>query len=147
LLFNPVIDSQPAASVVIANPTHVSVALYYESGKTPLPRVVAKGLDAAALKIRAKAQRDGVPVLEDPPLARKLFRDVALGQYINEESIDAVAAVFRRVRLGEERRRGLLRLAPAETEPNTAHRVSELDEVVPVETVAGSQGGAPLKIF
>jgi type III secretion protein U len=138
LLFNPVVGSQPAPSVVIANPTHVSVALYYESGKTPLPRVVEKGLDAAALKIRAKAERDGVPVLEDPPLARKLFRDVALGQYINEESIDAVAAVFRWVRLGQERRRGLLRLAPTETEPNTGHRINEPDEVGPVDLAAPS---------
>jgi type III secretion protein U len=133
LLFNPVIGSQPAPSVVIANPTHVSVALYYESGKTPLPRVVAKGLDAAALSIRAKAERDGVPVLEDPPLARQLFRDVAIGQYINEESIDAVAAVFRWVRLAQERRRLLLGLPLAETEPDTAHRVNEPGEVRPVD--------------
>jgi type III secretion protein U len=132
LLLSPVIGSPPAPSVVIANPTHVSVALYYERGKTPLPRVVAKGLDAAALQIRANAERDGVPVLEDPPLARKLFREVATGQYINEESIDAVAAVFRWVRLGQERRRGLVRLAPAETEPNTTHRLNDPDEVGPV---------------
>jgi type III secretion protein U len=129
LLSNPVIGSQPAPSVVIANPTHVSVALYYESGKTPLPRVVAKGLDAAALNIRAQAERDGVPVLEDPPLARKLFRDVAIGQYINEESIDAVAAVFRWVRLAQERRRGLLGLPLAETEPDTTHCMNEPGEV------------------
>jgi len=131
LLFTPMIGTQPAASVVIANPTHVAVALYYESGKTPLPRVVAKGLDAAALRIRAQAERDGVPVLEDPPLARKLFHQVAVGHYINEESIDAVAAVFRWVRLGQEQRRGLLQLAPAEAESNTAHPVNEPDRIGP----------------
>lgn len=125
LLFNPVIGTQPAATVVIANPTHVSVALYYESGKTPLPRVVAKGLDAAALQIRAKAERDGVPVLEDPPLARRLFREVAVGHYINEESIDAVAAVFRWVRLRQ-------------AEPNTARRLNEPDRVGPVDLEAPS---------
>ncbi len=125
LLFNPATGPQPAASVVIANPTHVSVALYYESGKTPLPRVVEKGLDAVALRIRAKAERDGVPVLVDPPLARKLFRQVAVGHYINEESIDAVAAVFRWVRLRQ-------------AEPNTAHRMNEPDRVGPVDPEAPS---------
>jgi type III secretion protein U len=138
LLFSPVSGSQPAPSVVIANPTHVSVALYYESGKTPLPRVVAKGLDATALQIRAKAERDGVPVLEDPPLARRLFREVAIGEYINEESIDAVAAVFRWVRLAQERRRGLLGPALAETEPDSARRANELGEVRPVDLAAQS---------
>lgn len=138
LLFTPVSGSQPAPSVVLVNPTHVSVALYYESGKTPLPLVVAKGLDATALQIRAKAARDGVPVLEDPPLARKLYREVGVGQYINEESIDAVAAVFRWVHLEQEQRRGLLRLAPSETESNTAQRVNELDEFGPVDLAAPS---------
>ena len=143
LLFSPVAGPQPAASVVIANPTHVSVALYYESGKTPLPRVVAKGLDAAALQIRGKAERDGVPVLEDPPLARKLYRQVAVGHYINDESIDAVAAVFRWVRLGQQRRQGLLQLAPGAAESNTAQHVSELDRVGPVELTAPS-GALPV---
>jgi type III secretion protein U len=133
MIFNPATGSGPTPSVVVVNPTHVSVALYYESGKTPLPRVVAKGLDAAALEIRAKAERDGVPVLEDQPLARKLYREVELGQYINEESIDAVAAVFRWVRLTEEQRRNLIRLALSETESDTTHRVNEPGEVRSVD--------------
>jgi type III secretion protein U len=84
-----------SASVVVVNPTHVSVALYYAQGKTPLPRVVAKGVDALALQIRLQAERDGVPVLQDPPLARKLFSDVALDEYITKDLIDATAAAFR----------------------------------------------------
>ena len=84
-----------SASVVIVNPTHVSVALYYAQGKTPLPRVVAKGIDALAMRIRLQAERDGVPVLQDPPLARKLFSDVAIDEYITKDLIDATAAAFR----------------------------------------------------
>jgi type III secretion protein U len=84
-----------SAGVVVVNPTHVSVALYYAPGKTPLPRVVAKGVDAMALRIRLQAEQDGIPVLQDPPLARKLFRDVALDEYITQDLIDATAAVFR----------------------------------------------------
>lgn len=84
-----------SSSVVVANPTHVCVALYYAQGETDLPRVVAKGVDALALKIRAEAERGGVPVLEDPALARLLFRKVPLDQYISEDLIDAIAAVIR----------------------------------------------------
>jgi type III secretion protein U len=92
-----------SASVVVVNPTHVSVALHYAPGKTALPRVVVKGLDAMALRIRTQAERDGVPVLEDPPLARKLYREVALDHYINEGLIDVVAAAFRWARQVDRR--------------------------------------------
>lgn len=95
LAFSDVSGRVPAASVVIANPTHVCVALYYVPGKTPLPRVVAKGVDAMALRIRAEAERSGVPICEDPPLARRLFSEVPLDQYINEGLIDAIAEVMR----------------------------------------------------
>jgi type III secretion protein U len=135
-LLSPETGSQLAPSVVVVNPTHVSVALYYERGKTPLPRVVAKGLDAEALKIRARAEREGVPVVEDQPLARKLFREVEVGQYINDGSIDAVAAVFRWVQLAQERKQELLRLALSKTESDTPHRVNEPDEVGPIDLAA-----------
>jgi type III secretion protein U len=92
-----------SASIVVVNPTHVSVALQYTPGKTPLPRVVVKGLDDLALSIRTRAERHGVPVLEDPPLARKLYREVALDHYINEGLIDVVAAAFRWARQVDRR--------------------------------------------
>jgi len=92
-----------AASVVVVNPTHFAVALEYTPGKTPLPRVLIKGLDAVALRIRAEAERCGVPVLEAPPLARKLFHEVALDHYINEDLIDVVAAAFRWARQVDRR--------------------------------------------
>jgi type III secretion protein U len=95
MAFEKVIHRLSSASVVVVNPTHVSVALYYAPGETDLPRVVAKGVDALALHIRTTAERNGVPVLEDPPLARQLFRGVALDHYITADLIDATAAAFR----------------------------------------------------
>jgi type III secretion protein U len=123
------------ASVVIVNPTHVSVALSYARGKTPLPRVVAKGLDQTALRIRREAERLRLPVLEDPPLARRLFREVALDQYIREELIDSVAAVFRWVRLTEPRRASV-RLARPEAEAKSTYGVYEPGEIRTVDLAA-----------
>jgi type III secretion protein U len=124
------------ASVVVVNPTHVAVALYYKAGKTPLPRVVAKGADAMALHIRAQAERDGVPVREDRALARRLFREVAVDHYIKEELIDAVAAVFRWVRLVEESRQTSVELGVAEAESDATDRVNQLGEVGLVDLAA-----------
>jgi type III secretion protein U len=84
---------QRKASVVLTNPTHVAVAVYYEPGGDP-PRVIDKGLDAAALKIKEAARQAGVPVLEDPPLARRLYRAVAIDEVIDQDLFDAVAEVL-----------------------------------------------------
>lgn len=91
------------ANVVIANPTHVSVALYYKPGTADLPRVVAKGVDAIALRIRTEAERHGVPVYENIQLARQVFREVPLDQYISDELIDAIAGVFRWAKTADRR--------------------------------------------
>jgi type III secretion protein U len=130
--FSSPISPLSAANVVVVNPTHVSVALYYVPGETPLPRVIAKGLDAVALEIRTRAQRYGVPVLEDPPLARKLFREVEIDHYINEGLIDAVAAVFRWARLAD-RRADSVGLVFPEAESDTPHGVNQPGEVGPID--------------
>jgi flagellar biosynthesis protein FlhB len=83
------------ASVVIANPTHFTVALYYATGKTDLPIVVAKGKDQTALKMRAEAIHLSVPIIENPPLARSLYRSVELGGCIGDEHLETVAEIFR----------------------------------------------------
>ncbi len=83
------------AKVVVTNPTHFSVALHYEPGEVDLPWVVAKGHDEEALRLRTEAARLGIPVLESPPLARALYAQVAVGEPILPEHIDAVAEVFR----------------------------------------------------
>lgn len=81
------------ATVVIMNPTHYAVALKYEKGMGA-PVCVAKGLDAIALKIREIAEANGVPVIENPPLARALHASVELDREIRPEHYKAVAEVI-----------------------------------------------------
>jgi type III secretion protein U len=83
------------ASVVLANPTHVAVAIWYERGITELPVVIAKGLDADAQAIKRDARALRVPIVENPPLARQLFADVSLNESIEEAHFEAVAEVLR----------------------------------------------------
>lgn len=64
----------PKAVAVITNPTHYAVALSYRQGEAAAPRLVAKGVDAMAARIRAAAVEHGVPIVENPPLARALWR-------------------------------------------------------------------------
>jgi len=86
--------SVPTASVVIMNPTHYAVALKYESGKMAAPVCVAKGIDALALRIRAVAEENDVPVIENPPLARALHAAVEIDDPIPPEHFKAVAQVI-----------------------------------------------------
>ena len=87
------INAVPKATVVVMNPTHYAVALRYDAD-TPAPLCVAKGLDSLALKIREVAERAGVPVIEDPPLARALYAAVDLDQTIPRQHYEAVAKVI-----------------------------------------------------
>jgi flagellar biosynthetic protein FlhB len=86
--------SVPTASVVIMNPTHYAVALKYESGKMAAPVCVAKGIDALALRIRAVAEENDVPVIENPPLARALHAAVEIDDPVPPEHFKAVAQVI-----------------------------------------------------
>ncbi len=88
----------PGASAVITNPTHYAVAVRYEPGETPLPIVVAKGLDAEALRIRGLAELHGVPIVGNPPLARALHA-LEVDEQIPEHLFEAVAAVMRWVQV------------------------------------------------
>ena len=88
------IQAVPKATVVVMNPTHYAVALKYEPGETPAPMCVAKGMDDLALKIRAVAEEHGVPVLEDPPLARALYATVEIDEEIPADHFEAVAKVI-----------------------------------------------------
>lgn len=84
----------PSATMVVMNPTHYAVALKYEAGETAAPQCVAKGMDAIALKIRALAEEHGVPVIEDPPLARALYAAVELEEFIPPAHYEAVAKLI-----------------------------------------------------
>lgn len=83
------------ANVVVTNPTHFAVALYYEAGVTDLPLVIAKGVDEHAQALRKQATQHRVPIIENPPLARQLHADVGLDEYIEEAHFEAVAEVLR----------------------------------------------------
>lgn len=84
----------PKADVVVVNPTHYAVALKYDADENPAPIVTAKGVDEIALRIRQIAEEAGVSVVENPPLARALFKAADIGEAIPEELYKAVAEVL-----------------------------------------------------
>jgi flagellar biosynthetic protein FlhB len=87
----------PGATVVVTNPTHIAVALKYELGQAGAPRVVAKGKGAFAQRIMQLARENGVPVQEAKPLARALYKRVAVGQEIPFELFHIVAEILTRL--------------------------------------------------
>jgi flagellar biosynthetic protein FlhB len=84
----------PKADVVITNPTHFAVALAYKMEEMEAPRVVAKGADLIAKKIREIAEENEVPIVENPPLARALYAAVEVDQFIPPEHYRPVAEVI-----------------------------------------------------
>ncbi len=84
----------PDADVVITNPTHYAVAISYEHGEMQVPKLVAKGVDNLALKIREIAEENDVPILENPPLARILYASVDIDDEVPPEQYQAVAEVI-----------------------------------------------------
>jgi flagellar biosynthetic protein FlhB len=96
----------PKADVVITNPTHYAVALEYRQGTMPAPQVTARGEDELALRIRRIAQDSGVPVVENRPLARTLYAELEVGDFVPQRYFEAVAAVLSKVmKINEERRK------------------------------------------
>ena len=94
------------ADVVVTNPTHFAVALRYEQSSMPGPMVVAKGEDEIAARIREIAQENDIPVMENKPLARALYSETRIGDFIPENYINTVAIIYAKVlRLNEEKRR------------------------------------------
>ncbi len=84
----------PEASLVITNPTHFAVALKYDLDTMTAPAVLAKGADYMAFHIHESAQEHGIPVMENPPLARALHATVEVGDEIPTEHYKAVAEVI-----------------------------------------------------
>ncbi|MCD7059990.1 flagellar biosynthesis protein FlhB [Pelagibacterium xiamenense] len=83
----------PDATVVVTNPTHFAVALKYDRAM-PAPEVVAKGVDAIALRIRGLAKDHDIPIVENPPLARALYAGAEVGEQIPAEHFKAVAQII-----------------------------------------------------
>lgn len=88
------LDAVPHADLVVMNPTHYAVALKYDNASMAAPRVVAKGADLLALRIRDLAKESGVPVLEAPPLARALYAHAELDREVPAALFAAVAQVL-----------------------------------------------------
>lgn len=84
----------PQADVVVTNPTHYAVALRYDTSKAPAPQVVAKGVDYLAFKIREIAEANKIPIVENPPLARTIYKIVPLDGLIPADLYVAVAEVL-----------------------------------------------------
>ena len=88
------IGNVPKADVVVTNPTHISVALKYDAKTMTAPCVISKGSGEAALKIREIAKSNGIRIIENKPLARKLFKEVKLNDAITTEHFPMVAQVY-----------------------------------------------------
>ncbi len=93
-LMNRMISAVPRADVIVTNPTHYAVALKYDPVSMAAPMVIAKGEQLLAQRIKEVARRAGIPVLEEPPLARALYAAVPVGGYIPGNLFHAVAEVL-----------------------------------------------------
>ncbi|KQQ87993.1 flagellar biosynthesis protein FlhB [Massilia sp. Leaf139] len=91
---NRMMQNVPTADVVVTNPTHYAVALKYTDGQSGAPRVVAKGADEVAAKIRELARENKVALLEAPALARALWKHTEIDDEIPEKLYSAVAEVL-----------------------------------------------------
>jgi len=98
MLNESAVERTRKASVVVTNPTHLAIAIVYKDGETPLPVVVAKGEDALAARMVHAARQAGVPVLQNIPLARGLWADAHVDNYVPQNHIQAIAAILRLVR-------------------------------------------------
>lgn len=94
LVYQRIRHAVPTADVVVTNPTHVAVALRYDRDTMDAPRVVAKGADELAFRIREIAAAHRVPIVEKPPLARALYASIPVGRSITPEFYEAVAEIL-----------------------------------------------------
>ncbi|EPZ8357431.1 EscU/YscU/HrcU family type III secretion system export apparatus switch protein [Enterobacter hormaechei] len=85
------------STVVVKNPTHIAICLWYDEVSCPLPKVIDKAYGSMALKMHAIAEEEGIPVIENIPLARGLMKSVAINEYISAEFFQPVADVIRMV--------------------------------------------------
>jgi flagellar biosynthetic protein FlhB len=94
LLQKQMLGAVPTADVVVTNPTHFAVALKYERGKDEAPVIVAKGEGAFARRIKALAAEHGVPMIENKPVARMLFKSGEVGEAVPSALYQAVAEIL-----------------------------------------------------
>ena len=93
------------ASVVVTNPTHLAVGIRYDAEEWPLPRIVVAGADEVARVIRETAMAEGIPIMENVPLARALYAEGKIGEFVPESLLEPVAEVLQWVkRLSDARK-------------------------------------------
>ena len=88
------IQNAKEATVIVTNPTHISIAIKYETGIDSAPIVVAKGADVLAMKIREIAKENDIPIIENIPLARLIYKEVDVDEEVPTEMYEAVAQVL-----------------------------------------------------
>lgn len=103
LIMGDVKKQVPRSSAVVVNPTHLAVAIRYKEGQTPLPIIVAKGRDQVAYEIRTEAELAGVPIFRNVPLARQLFADCEVDDYVPDELFGVIAEILAWVQRNEAR--------------------------------------------
>ncbi|MEQ9106018.1 MAG: EscU/YscU/HrcU family type III secretion system export apparatus switch protein [Limnobacter sp.] len=94
-LINSSLNRVSEAKVVVANPTHISVALDYEPGRRDLPFILAMGTDEDAMLIRKEADKHGIPIIRSVQLARQLYAECDEQEYIKEQHLRMAAEVFK----------------------------------------------------
>jgi flagellar biosynthetic protein FlhB len=129
----------PTADVVVTNPTHFAVALKYGEGQRGAPRVVAKGTDEVAAKIREIAKENKVAMLEAPALARALYKHTEIDDEIPEALYSAVAEVLAYVYQLRAYSKGTLDQYP--DRPNKLPVPPEMDPFNPASQKPGAPGG------
>jgi len=127
----------PNADVVVTNPTHFAVALRYQDGTAGAPRVVAKGADLLAARIRELAQEHRVPILQAPPLARALYRHTELGDEIPAALYSVVAEILAYV---YQLRSYRAADGPPPRQPQLASLALELDPGPNIDLETGATG-------
>ena len=93
------------SDVVVTNPTHLAIGIRYRAEEAPLPRICAMGADAVARTIRETALAEGIPVMEDVPLARELYATGRLEEFIPDALLEPVAEVLKWARRLENARK------------------------------------------
>jgi flagellar biosynthetic protein FlhB len=102
------IRNLPGADVLVTNPEHIAIALRYDGAAMPAPKIVSMGTNRQARRLKRMAISYGIPVVEDRPLARTLYRTGALDRFVPEDNFAAVARIY-----NDLRRAGLLKAADA----------------------------------
>lgn len=94
LAMSRMMQEVPKADVVITNPTHFAIALRYNTSEENAPKVLAKGQDLVAMRIRQMAEENGIPLVENKPLAQALYKEIDIGALIPAHFYEAVAEVL-----------------------------------------------------